>query len=311
MRIIWLVPDLDITNPAHRVRRYNMHHHLRRMGYDSVLDNSYRKDFSLNIESLASYLNSYDVVVWTDLGELEDKCARALRSSKVTQVFDHCESLWDLPHERSIMESVDLITCCSVQLANLTIGYGFPTKVAVIRDAVEQYPESLLKKHTNSREGLRAVYMGGRGHDAVCEWARPVIEDSGYDLVIISGGNPRSLDWSLETWKDDMLSCDVALALQDYNQHPAKSNIKATVPMALGIPVLASPLDAYKESIENGVNGLICIGIDGWKSALETMKDPYTRSSMGLKASLKVSRYSLDYISSELLDAIRYHKKEI
>jgi hypothetical protein len=303
MKIAWMVNELDLYNPAHRVRRYNMSVQLNKMGHLSEIMSGYRKDF--NSKGLVSLLEKrFDVVIWTDLGPLEEEVSRELKELKRFQVFDHCESLWNFDHEKEIMDNVDLITCCSTYLAGQTAAYGFKEKAVVVRDAIESYELVSPKVASSSRERLKAVFMGGAGHEKICEQYRKTIESAGYELVIITRNNPKAVRWDFHTWKDEMLKCDVALAIQDVDRWPAKSNIKATVAAGLGLPVIASNSAAYKEAIHNGQNGFIFEDQDQLKSYLELLKDPDIRYSMGIRAHRLASSYALDYIATELLDRI-------
>lgn len=300
MVISWMMDEVDLKNPAHRVRRYNLAKELLQQGHDIRIISGFKDK---GVEATLEIVKGSDVIVWTDLGPIEEACSKAMKGTGVCQVFDHCEALWEFEHEREIMDAVDLITCSSTILSLLTIRYGFD-KVAAIRDPLESYHPTCLKKHAKS-EGLKAVYMGARGHDQVCLPLRPFIEKAGYELVIISGGKLSTHDWHFHTWAQDLLECDVALAIQDVARWPAKSNIKATVPMALGLPVLASPMHAYTEIVRDGVNGFVCKKPEDWYERLCELKNPDLRQSFGIRGHREVATYTLEYIASEWLDAAR------
>jgi glycosyltransferase involved in cell wall biosynthesis len=99
----------------------------------------------------------------------------------------------------------------------------------------------------------------------------------------------------------------VALCCHDENKFPAKGNVKVTIPMSLGLPVIASPVEAYKEVVDHTYNGFILENSGDWEKRLIELKDPFLKHIMGLRAHQKVlSNYSTEKIGLDYLSMI-YH----
>jgi len=77
--------------------------------------------------------------------------------------------------------------------------------------------------------------------------------------------------------------------------------------MALGLPVVASPLQSYEEAITNGVEGFIASGKEEWVSALLKLKDPFLRMNMGLMARQRaLVNYTTNKIGLDYLFMVNY-----
>jgi glycosyltransferase involved in cell wall biosynthesis len=81
------------------------------------------------------------------------------------------------------------------------------------------------------------------------------------------------------------LDFDVGLApLRGSVFDASKSNIKALEYAALGIPVIASDVEPYRDFVVDGVSGFLCKTQKQWRAALREIQDNELRESMGAKA---------------------------
>ena len=67
-----------------------------------------------------------------------------------------------------------------------------------------------------------------------------------------------------------------------------KSENRLTMKMAVGLPVVATPIPAYLPVVEQGVNGFLAGTRDEWLSCLQRLRDPVLRHDIGLAARASV-----------------------
>jgi O-antigen biosynthesis protein len=101
-------------------------------------------------------------------------------------------------------------------------------------------------------------------------------------------------DW--RGWFELMSQMDVVLAPLEIDNIfcRAKSEIKFVEAGALGVPVVASEVDSFKDVINQGENGFLAADENGWKTALRAViEQPQLRTQMGERARRTVlDRYS-------------------
>lgn len=84
-----------------------------------------------------------------------------------------------------------------------------------------------------------------------------------------------------------------------------KSDNRLTLKMALGLPVVATPIPAYEPVIEQGVNGFLARSPADWCRCLEALRDPQRRRSMGQRARASVlERFSKEAQMQRFLAAL-------
>jgi glycosyltransferase involved in cell wall biosynthesis len=118
----------------------------------------------------------------------------------------------------------------------------------------------------------------------------------------------ENVSWSLATETKDILSFDVGIMpLRDDAWSRGKCAFKALQMMALGIPVVASPVGANREVIQDGVNGFLADGAEEWAARLSSLAEsPKLREEIGQRGrGTAISRYSLKGAGEELASAIR------
>ena len=101
----------------------------------------------------------------------------------------------------------------------------------------------------------------------------------------------KTVNWDIDTVYQTMLKADVGIIPVDMNndslplhkasQWQLSSENRLTLNMAMGIPVVASPVPAYKPVIEHGKNGYIAATRDDWVKYLKELRDPELREMMG------------------------------
>jgi glycosyltransferase involved in cell wall biosynthesis len=110
--------------------------------------------------------------------------------------------------------------------------------------------------------------------------------------------------WSEERVAEQLVAADIGIIPIDTRraQLPGKpppswrvkSENRLTLNMSAGLPVIATPIPAYEDIIEHGVNGFFARSRDDWRTCLETLRDPDLRRAIGERARASVTeRYSM------------------
>lgn len=85
-----------------------------------------------------------------------------------------------------------------------------------------------------------------------------------------------------------------------------KSENRLTLKMAVGLPVVASPLPAYQSVVQQGRNGFLAGTKDDWLRSLDKLRDPVLRREIGEQArATALAAYSIDLQAQRLIDALR------
>jgi hypothetical protein len=118
---------------------------------------------------------------------------------------------------------------------------------------------------------LKVLFFGYHGHLPQAERLRPLIEELGMELICINEKSTPS--YNRLTILDEIRKANIVICPCDVKLHPAKSNNKVTQALSCGVPVIASPLQAYLE-IEDP-NLYIAHDDDEWRLYLRKVKDLY------------------------------------
>lgn len=299
--VVWMVPAEGQFDPALRIRRLNVNTKLADLGYKSRVIQDY---YSRNVHEIRNEIGDSNVVVFSQYSKFDLDLMRLLKESGKVIVRDVSEALFGFPFEEECFKEADLIVCCSTKLESMVKDEGY-NKTIVIKDAIEERKPSKPLMYENRYEKPKAVFMGGGGNSfLVKDVLKPEIEKAGFEIVMITEWDNADIKWTEKNWPDDFCSCDVALCPQRVDQQPAKSNVKVTTAMAFGMPVVASPLDAYKEIIKNGENGYLCDKPEDWYEALNKLKDPGHRKQIGTAGKSSIKNYTLKAITTRWAETL-------
>jgi glycosyltransferase involved in cell wall biosynthesis len=153
-------------------------------------------------------------------------------------------------------------------------------------------------------------YLGGIA-DALAEFqrrtgARVTLVGSG--PVQLPGVDVEVRDWSEAAEVSDIATFDIGIMpLPDTAWASGKSGFKLIQYMALGKPVVASPVGANRDIVEPGVNGFLAAEKGDWVEALERLaQDSVLRVRLGEAGRRKVEReYSLQVTAPRLERILR------
>ena len=296
IKILWLTPygKDKLWDPALRLRRINVHEQFQKFGINS---NFIFNCLDYNDEYLLKEIKNSNLVVFTEQSERDLFLTKEARKLNIPTMRDHCEYMFTGDLQDDCFRETDLVVCSSTYIAQKSSERGY--KVCVIPDMWEPTP---LCKIKNTAGNLQAVYMGSPGLLTKMlyreDYSR-AIKEAGYELNVITSlegiKNNKDILWNLNTWPQYYSQFDVALCPQDIWSFPGKSNVRVAQALAAGYPIIASPIQSYKESLNNC--GLLAYSPDDWKEALIKLKNPLLRIELHKRALLKSKEYSPQNIS--------------
>jgi glycosyltransferase involved in cell wall biosynthesis len=113
-------------------------------------------------------------------------------------------------------------------------------------------------------------------------------------------GTFRTVAWNFDTVHRIMIEADVGIIPVDMRDEPlpgqtvsswqVRSENRLTMKMAVGLPVIASPVPSYLAVIEHGRNGFIAVTRADWMACLKALRNPRLRREIGRNARDSVIR---------------------
>lgn len=200
----------------------------------------------------------------------------------------------------------DLITCTTPRLGKLF--KKMASKLGNKKATVYDFPNCLdLRKWIPveiKHDGVRILWQGGASHQPdlkVVQEALEIICQKFPEVTIVFGGvnfpgitkniNPKQVEvydnwteYSAHPYRMALFAADINIVpIQDTYFNSFKSDIKATEAMALCVPTVASSLTPYKDTIENGVTGLLANNTtESWvKNLTKLIEDASFRKNLG------------------------------
>lgn len=164
-------------------------------------------------------------------------------------------------------------------------------------------------------------WIGGTAHtsqlDAIGEVLRKMQQEHGAQIKVVSGRDWQfpglqviNKRWILQKEVTDVQSFDIGLMPLDAGEPflEGKCGFKAIEYMAVGIPVVASPVGVNADIIHHGVNGFLAESSDDWKSHLELLiQDVGLREKLGRGGrNLVMQEFSVASVIPQYLNVFRY-----
>lgn len=200
-------------------------------------------------------------------------------------------------------EVADLVTVTTEPLAEVMRQYN--PNVAVLPNHV---PAEILEIERPRREKLVVGWAGGASHAAdiamIAQQVRRFLDRHPAELHLIGTDYSETFrrPARFTRWDPDLMAYyrnvdfDIGLCpLTGTKFDASKSHIKALECAALGIPVIASDVEAYREFVVDGVTGFLVKREDQWFSRLRDLaNDAELREQMGVKARELASKWTID-----------------
>lgn len=121
--------------------------------------------------------------------------------------------------------------------------------------------------------------------------------------------------WGPDLVYREMLAADIGIIPIERKRDTRKSSLpsvwsrksenRLTLKMSVGLPVVATPIPAYEEVIEQGVNGFLAKSRRDWRACLEALRDPSRRAAVGRAARESVrERFSIQSQAEKFIDLL-------
>jgi glycosyltransferase involved in cell wall biosynthesis len=215
-------------------------------------------------------------------------------------------------YPNDMLTEVDIVLTPSNCLREMLINSGIDgRRVFCLPDAVETAP-SLRKKYVpeslDKHGTTKIVWVGNEGHWPTLDPVRALLAShpsfKTFKLVTISNHPDADIAWQLDRVWDDIMSCDIGVVPVDATKPRSlvKSNNRATMYMALALPVVCTPISSYAEFILHGVNGFLATCESDWVEQLYALRDPALRQTIGEAAfTFAHAEFSRGMIASKLI----------
>lgn len=305
-KVGWLLLG-DSNTGSSRIHGLNIHNYLLAQGIESeVVQTSPRMTnfLTLSHEEQESVLQAgFDILIFQKVrDEKAQRFAHEARKRGIRTVFVQCDCI-----ETDMVYAVDDVVVISENLRDYyRERYGI--EATVIEDAIEMDP-SLSKVHRDTSP-ITLVWVGYSDNWESVGMVREVLNtlgDSDFTLKTVSNHPEADQPWALETVSEEILAGDIGvIPAQMHAWGMGKSNNRLTMFMALGMPVVASPVPSYLDIVDQGRNGFIARSSDEWSSSLLQLKDLETRKAIGKQARSDAwARFGLDTIGPRWLEFLR------
>jgi glycosyltransferase involved in cell wall biosynthesis len=247
---------------------------------------------------------------------------RAFRSARIPVVYDFDDALFASEDGSPAREAGRFRQCLRL-VAHVVAGNEYLAEyarelnpnVSVIPTPVRVQPYA---RRVPDAGRLRVVWIGSsstiphlRGiADALAEASRQV---EGLSVKVIASGpvelpgtRATFVPWTLDGEEREIAECDVGLMpLPDNPRTRGKCAYKALQCMALGLPVIVSPVGMSREVVEQGREGLWASSSGEWVERIRQLaRSPELVAEMGRAAHAKASGFSVDRCADTLISIL-------
>jgi glycosyltransferase involved in cell wall biosynthesis len=175
-------------------------------------------------------------------------------------------------------------------------------KIATCLPNPIETPIDFYKEDYTSNNPLKVVWFGTEMHIMQAWEINDIIKKLGYKYEVICSGQMATKQWALNTIFNDIKAADIVVLPYLHTLPPyelAKGANRAIQAMAIGLPVIASPLPSYIVLIRHGKNGFIAMNndLDDWEMYLKMLGHQSIREIIGKEARKSViSIYNIDAV---------------
>lgn len=215
-------------------------------------------------------------------------------------------------YEATAINAVKIVITTSERLKEVLIERGHnPDKIYVIPDAIETDFDLCKDYSINNNEKITLVWVGAEGHWQTLENLKNILSENtafkNFNLKTISNHPDADIEWNLSSVWREIIACDIGVIPVDLTriESSVKSNNRATMFKALGLPVICSPLPAYISLIRHGYNGFIANSTEDWLDALTALSQFSIRKKIGLTGRDEVFRkFGMNKVGQTLIQLL-------
>lgn len=234
------------------------------------------------------FVVDYDDAIFHQYDQHKNKLIKTLLCSKIA----------------SIMCSASLVIAGNNYIAEYARNAG-ASRVEVLPTVVDLSKYTFTQNKNNENQSLiRIVWIGTPKTQKYLLHICPVLARLSqiYKIKLIAIGTHNlhllntevtSIPWSEETEAQDIAQCDIGIMpLPDEPWERGKCGLKLIQYMACGLPVVASPVGANLDIVQQGVHGFLASTDQEWATALETLiQNSDLRTQMGLAGRRRVEQH--------------------
>ena len=226
---------------------------------------------------------------------------RFLRLAGRRIIYVECDDRDDLAFARH----VDVIVAPSEHLAaHLSQRSG--VRSVHIPDPVEYWERQALDRAWCPKQRYRTAWVGNhKNWHQVADLKRSLKSDGldAFQLITISDHPEADVVWSLETIRADLLRCDLGIIPVTGDQPSSmKSHNRATLFMALGLPLIVSASSVYAGLVRDEETGFVYRDKDDLRRILQRLGSTDLVSRVRANAMLAAEAYSIDRIADRWRD---------
>jgi len=136
--VAWMIPYINIDDPATRIRRVNIHGLLATKNIKTqILANLITNYNTKTPMEVRNSVGDANIAIFSSFTPTDVEIIKHFKGVGIKVIFDLAEAIFDFPGVSEILKMVDLVVCCSTKLQDMCIERGI-TKTAIIKDAVEE-----------------------------------------------------------------------------------------------------------------------------------------------------------------------------
>jgi hypothetical protein len=292
IRVIWVLAGSEWLASA-RLKGVVVDDHFRRTKGNVFSRIAYMPDTKYLDESLTwrrrlwkPILNQgIDVVCFQTRAGATEAFLSDCRASGVATVF----SVSDLNIERvpgRVWELSDAVVVSSEALAQ-KVGMVHP-RVVMIDDMIDVPEDCAILPSSAKDQDLVLIWTGHRDRWNDVAFVNQVLgvgEFASFCLKTISNHQQATHPWTPNTAWEDARRGDIAVVPAQLTARMAAASAnRLACFMAMGFPVVATPIPAYRAHIRHGENGLLATTVEEWRACLRQLRDPMVRKRLGENA---------------------------